>query len=324
MTCTRFAVVAAVLLGAATPARAQLTPACQIGTFDATSSTFHLDADGDGGWSAGDRSVPVDAAGGPGAAALVGDWNGDGRDDLGNQRGTWYRVDLDGDGVWEGNAGGDRSTNFAGSYGAGIPIVGRWSASGGDRIGTYVPSSGRFLLDTNGNGIWDGSSGGDTISSFGAFKGPGKPAIGDWDGDGDDDLGLFISTKGFLIDLNGNGAWDGQPIDRYRMWFYLGPLLDFPLVGDWDLDGRDDLARYFNFEGIGWIQFLNDLGVGVPLVCDWDGDGTENIGKVTIGTSFWLDTNGNGYWDGNAGGDRSTGFAPPGPVGAPIAGRFAP
>ena len=121
-------------------------------SFDATASIFHLDADGDGLWSpdgTGNRSIPIDVTW-PGVP-LVGDWNGDGFDDVGKQVGTWYRVDLDGDGVWEGNAGGDRNLDFAPSFGPGVPLAGDWNGDGKDEIGTYLADGYQLLLDLNGN-----------------------------------------------------------------------------------------------------------------------------------------------------------------------------
>jgi hypothetical protein len=332
----RCVALAAACLVFVAPATAQVaTPGCRIGSFHAASSTFTLDVDGDGSWSAGDRQMTIDVAGGPGTP-LVGDWNGDGFDDVGKQVGTWYRLDLDGDGVWEGNAGGDRNTSFGGAFGPGLPLVGDWNGDGRDEIGTYVPDSRVFLLDANGNGVWDGAAGGDAVSWLAAFAAPipsegaGQPLVGDWNGDGVDDIGKRVATYVYL-DADGDRLWNG-PFGGDRVQRALTTEPDGVLVLDWDLDGADEIGTAnrldwgglgFAIEGLGQVIWLTDLIGGVPLVCDWDGDGGANLGRV-IGGAFFLDANGNGTWDDNAGGDLSSSFLPPAGVGAPIAGRWKP
>jgi hypothetical protein len=147
----------AALLLAAADALAQGAP-CRVGLFDAASSTFFLDADGDGAWRGaflGDRVVAIDPAGGA-SLPVVGDWNGDGYDDAGTLRGTVYRLDLDGDGTFEDAAGGDRTAAFAPSFGTGVPVAGDWDGDGADEVGTYVDAQQRFLLDANGKGSGTG------------------------------------------------------------------------------------------------------------------------------------------------------------------------
>jgi hypothetical protein len=46
-------------------------------------------------------------------------------DDLGLVVGTKYDIDLNGNGVWNGNAGGDRVTDFK-FGGVGTPVAGKW------------------------------------------------------------------------------------------------------------------------------------------------------------------------------------------------------
>jgi hypothetical protein len=68
------------------------------------------------------------------------------------------------------------------------------------------------------------------IDSFGQ---PGDlPVVGDWDGTGVFKIGLFRPSTGeWLLDLNGNGLWDGCQVDRCRGPF--GQEGDSPLVGKW-------------------------------------------------------------------------------------------
>jgi len=72
-----------------------------------------------------------------------------------------------------------------------------------------------------------------------AFHLPGsKQVVGDFNGDGVDEIGLFIDGE-WLIDLDGDGRWG-----RSDLWAQLGSREDLPVVGDWDGDGRDDLGIY--------------------------------------------------------------------------------
>jgi hypothetical protein len=64
------------------------------------------------------------------------------------------------------------------------------------------------------------------------------PVVGDFNGDGRSEVGIFIDGQWF-IDLNGNGRWD-----RDDLWASLGSATDQPLVGDWDGDGKDDIGVF--------------------------------------------------------------------------------
>jgi len=64
------------------------------------------------------------------------------------------------------------------------------------------------------------------------------PVSGDFDGDGVDEIGVFLDGVWF-IDLNGNGVWD-----RDDLWAELGNPGDLPVVGDWDGDGKADIGTF--------------------------------------------------------------------------------
>lgn len=65
-----------------------------------------------------------------------------------------------------------------------------------------------------------------------------QPLAGDFNGDGFDELALFVDGEWF-IDINANGRWDEQDI-----WLRLGSRGDQPVVGDWDGDGKDDVGIF--------------------------------------------------------------------------------
>ena len=81
-------------------------------------------------------------------------WNGDGYDEIGVQRGNQFWLDRNGNGVWDGNAGGDRLYTFRNV--GDKPLVGDWDGDGDDEIGSW--NAGLFYIDLNSNGVWDGTA----------------------------------------------------------------------------------------------------------------------------------------------------------------------
>ncbi|MBN2579059.1 MAG: carboxypeptidase regulatory-like domain-containing protein [Pirellulales bacterium] len=75
------------------------------------------------------------------------------------------------------------------------------------------------------------------------------PIIGDWDGDGIDEAGVFYDGNWFF-DLNGDGVWDENDL-----WAKLGDAEDQPVVGDWDGDGKSDIGIF----GPAWTSDHNAI-----------------------------------------------------------------
>ena len=72
------------------------------------------------------------------------------------------------------------------------------------------------------------------------------PVVGDWNGDGKDDIGIFRPSKGiWSLDSNGNSKWDIS--DKSVSWGLTG---DIPVVGDWNGDGKDDIGIFRPSNGI--------------------------------------------------------------------------
>jgi hypothetical protein len=124
-----------------------------------------------------------------------------------------------------------------------------------DKSGNYK-GRGVWAFDYNGNGIWDGT----VIDQLHIFGSPTDlPVVGDWNGDGRDDIGNYKGNGVWAFDYNGNGIWDGTVIDQLHVF---GSPTDLPVVGDWNGDGRDDIG---NYKGNGiWAVDYNGNGI-------WDG-----------------------------------------------------
>jgi len=190
-----------------------------------------------------------------GDRTIVGDWNGDGRSKYGIYRNGTFYLDYNGNGSWDGPAI-DRQYTFTGYAAGDIPVLGDWTGDKKTKIGVY--RDGFWYLDLNGNGVWDGSSV-DRSSAFGGSHTTYIPVVGDWNGDGRAKIGYFKSGT-WLLDYNGNGAWDGASVDR--QYAFGGTAGDQPVTGD------------------------------------WTGNGKSKIGTYNKG--FWsLDLNGNGSWEGS-------------------------
>lgn len=83
----------------------------------------------------------------------------------------------------------------------------------------------------------------------------GTPLTGDFNGDGKDELALFVDGTWF-IDINGNGQWDADDL-----WVQLGGEGDQPVVGDWDGDGKADIGVYGKVWTGDWNAFDHDPGL---------------------------------------------------------------
>lgn len=199
-----------------------------------------LDMNNNGVWDGPvvDRFIALGGSG-PGEIPVVGDWNGDGRAKVGFYYRGFWGLDYNGNGQWDGPAGGDRFIALGGNPGE-VPVVGDWNGDGRTKIGIFV--NGMWALDYNGNGVWDGPYSGDKYYAFSA--GPGdKPVVGDWNGTRTAKIGVY--HNGFwLLDVNGNGQWDGPGTDSFIA--LGGNPGETPIVGDWNGDGRCKVGFYTN------------------------------------------------------------------------------
>lgn len=227
---------------------------------------FFLDADQDG---AADASFVFGSAG---EEFLVGDWDGDGLDNVAVRR------DISGFGKFffrNTNASGPAAAANAFVLGetSATAVVGDWDGDGDDNVAVRrnVGGTGKFFFDTNGDR--------NVEASFVFGSATEAVVAGDWDGDGDDNVGVVREISGglrwFLADDTGGVATN----------FAFGAVGDTPIVGDWDNDGDDDpgvirsvggVLRFFldtNRDTAVEIDFsFGSAATDQPLACQFSGD----------------------------------------------------
>ncbi|MFJ1763951.1 FG-GAP-like repeat-containing protein [Amycolatopsis sp. NPDC088138] len=246
--------------------------------------------------SGGSSSEPSDTVSATTTARSVSDFTGDGKDDIATfTRGTAGDV----------FAAGSDGTKFVGT-------TAQWGSNLG--AGTEVPLSGDF----NGDGKVDavvfkrGTSGDVVVAlSDGTKFGPATlwhdffgindeiPAVGDFNGDGKDDIAAFKrgSTADVIVSLS-----DGTKFGTATLWHdHFGIGSELPYVGDFNGDGKDDIAVFtrgtagdvfvalsdgtkFAGDGVKWHDnfAFNDE---VPAIGDFNGDGKADIATFTRGTA---------------------------------------
>ena len=130
----------------------------------------------------------------------------------------------------------------------------------------------------------------------GGFSG----VAGDFNGDGRDDIVTF--TRGAAADvyvaLSTGGSFSGTGV-KWHDYFAAGT--ETPLVGDFNGDGRDDIATFtrgaaadvyvalstgsrFVGTGVKWHDYFA-AGTEIPAVGDFNGDGRDDIATFTRGAS---------------------------------------
>ncbi|MFA5347492.1 MAG: VCBS repeat-containing protein [Methanoregula sp.] len=232
----------------------------QIGIFRNSTHIYYQDHNGNGAWN----GAVIDRAynfGITGDIPVSGDWNGDGKTEIGVFRPSThiYYQDYNGNGAWNG-AVIDRAYNFG--ITGDIPVSGDWNGDGKTEIGVFRPSTHLYYQDHNGNGAWNGAVI-DRAYNFGITGD--IPVSGDWNGDLRTEIGVYRpSTHIYYQDYNGNGVWNGAVIDRA---YNFGITGDIPVSGDWNGDERTEIGVYRPSTHI-YYQDYNGNGV-------WNGAGID-------------------------------------------------
>ena len=200
---------------------------------------------------------------------LVGDWDGDGRSDVG-----WYdngRVTL--------SVGGKTVRFYLGRPGD-RALVGDWDGDGKDTLAIF--RLGQWYLCSK-------LSGGDCAVSFGYGTASDLPVVGRWPGATRDSVGVVRGNQWLLRMSASGGAAEST--------FQWGLPTDTAVVGDWNGDGFDTPGERRG--GVWYLANrlapdLSDVRVTYgsasdkPAVGDWNGDHRDSLGVARGGTTFYL------------------------------------
>jgi hypothetical protein len=234
------------------------TPGDKIGVF--RNGTWLMDYNGNFQWDGVDKSAYLGQAG---DIPVTGDWNNNGDKKIGVFRNGFWMLDGNGNYQWDGTGTGLDVVAGFGMAGD-IPVVGDWNGNHQDKIGLF--RNGFWILDYNGNYVWNGlGTGNDLVAGFGAAGD--VPVVKDWDGDGISEIAVFRPSAGqWLIDYNGNYFWDGEGAGQ-DVSMYLGQNGDVAIAGDWDNNGKDKLGVFR--DGF-WILDYNGSFI-------WEGSPTDKV-----------------------------------------------
>ncbi|MGL4944262.1 MAG: SdrD B-like domain-containing protein [Thermoguttaceae bacterium] len=253
------------------------------------------------------RVVKKGSFGASGAKPVVADFNGDGIDELAVfQNGQWF-IDINGNGVWD----GDDIWCELGSA-TDQPVAGDWDGDGKLDIGTFgsqwagdsaaiphdpgLPSDLNNLVGGRPKSVLtsaqpvgeravkhsrDGGVRVDWIDHVFRYGGQGDVAVtGDWSGDGITKIGVYRSGK-WQLDYNGDGRFDENDI-QVTVEHIAGAI---PVTGDFNGDGKTNIGLFHDGE---WLldtdgDFVFDTSVifgqagDTPTTGDFSGNGISEL-----------------------------------------------
>jgi hypothetical protein len=215
----------------------------RIGTFDAATGTWYLDRNGNNQWDGCEVDTCITSLGSPGDFSVVRSATSSNRPGIGVFSSAitstvWRKDIITNWGLWKFDANGNnvydgcQVDSCFWKYGnsGDFAVVGDWDGDGIGNISVFDASRGSWLLDYNGNGLWDGCAVDKCLSNFGHMHD--LPVAGDWDGTGKAMIGVFRPSTGeWFLDKNGNGQLDGCGVDTCISSF--GRSGDLPVVGKW-------------------------------------------------------------------------------------------
>ena len=180
------------------------------------------------------------------ATPVVGDWNGDGKTEIGLfNNGSWW-LDTNEDGTLD---SGDAQFTFGFGGSDVVPVVGDWNGAGKTEVGVYA--NGAWFRDVDGTHAWDATN--QAAVAYLGWNDNGThtviPVPGNWAGDGKTEMGVYCQGVWFL-DSTDSGKWDGG----YTYWGWSGSLI--PVVGNWSGSGLTSQFGVYS-QGVWFLDYDN-------------------------------------------------------------------
>ena len=310
-----------------------------------------------------DGTTRIERLGGPRDVPVTGDFDGDGKADVA----VFHpEFDLNGDGTTDAGAwtirfssnGQIRTIAFGAPGTLDRPAPADYDGDGRTDIATFRPDSDLipgaaewFILPSGPNPGYETTDGAFRLQ-FGAAGGVDLPAPADYDGDGVDDIATFRpaphpldpadsagNAQWFVLPSGSNAPLYGQGESReggFRVVFGASGGEDQPVIGDYDDDGRADIAAFRSASDLpdaagrsDWfilrsatrsgfrVTFGTAGNIGAPA--DYDGDGELDLAVFDPASGQWA------LRRSTDARDESMTFGPIGgvPVLAPLAFRLA-
>jgi hypothetical protein len=234
---------------------------------------------------------------------LLGDWNGDGRTDIGVYDPVTSTFTLVVTQPFTNVPVYTLTYQFGVPQDHPIPLVGDFNGDGKTDVALYDPLLASFFWFVTGG---QADRNGVTSPLFGGVYPIGNPThhpiplVGDFNGDGNTDFAVYDpTTTTFLFNITGGPS--GIPLASGLYQFGIPTTHPTPLVGDFNGDGKSDFALYypttsvFQFEFTGGLtnnplggniyQLGNPSSHGTPLLGDFNADGKTDVALYDPTTS---------------------------------------
>lgn len=195
-----------------------------------------------------------------------------------------------------GNSGNSRGSHLHFEQKQGRAVVDSWFGGTPYKSGAHtsrncvdVPMAGNFTGDPAAEvAVFRRAKKATFLISHGALsvrfgKAFDEPLLGDWDGDGQLDVGVRTPARG-MFKLR-------TPTGVVKVKF--GRSSDQAIAGDWDGDGRTDVGLRRSVDGTFWPRLADGSASPVwlgdaddlPVTGDWDGDGRTDLGVFDQATA---------------------------------------
>jgi GH25 family lysozyme M1 (1,4-beta-N-acetylmuramidase) len=190
---------------------------------------------------------------------LVGDFDGDGKNDLAWRKTGWTEWIIDyGNGAVNGHAFTDGRTDFDPHGGAQVTLVGDFDHDGKSDIAWRKTGWGEWII-AYGNGTVNQHAFTDGRTDFNPIGGNQITLVGDFDGDAKSDLAWRKTGWGEWIIGFGNGVINTHALTDGRTDFAGDTTSQMNFAADYDGDGKTDIA----WRKTGWTEWIIDYGNGV-------------------------------------------------------------